>query len=154
MVEEGETIGTRYLCAMGAAARLREEAFSPIRATTSSRVISFETADAASEGSLRSSSTSSSIRLPSVPPAWLTSSTASRAPFLPESANVACGPVSAPKKPILMPAAAGVFSAPQREPSTQDKADAARKSRRFTKQDSMRAWRVGGPTPVTGHLVS
>ena len=43
---------------MGAAASVRDDAFSPIRATTWSRVISLDTTDAASEASPRSSSAS------------------------------------------------------------------------------------------------
>jgi hypothetical protein len=82
---------------------VREEAFSPIRATTWSRVMSFETAEAASEASPRSSSDSSTRGLPRTPPAALISATASIAPFFPEIAKVAVGPVRAPKKPTLMP---------------------------------------------------
>ena len=95
-VEEGEIIGTFSLCAIGAAASVREEAFSPINATTWSRVMSFVTTDAASEASPRSSSTNSSTRFPSRPPALLISSTARSTPFLPERAKVAVGPVRAP----------------------------------------------------------
>ena len=89
--------------------------------------MSLETAEAASDASPRSSSASSTIGFPSTPPEALSCSTASVAPFRPDSAKVAVGPVSAPKNPTLMPCSCGAFSPPQAMAAIK-----ARTARRFT----------------------
>src|SRR5215831_12238655 len=130
---------------MGAAARLRDEAFSPIKATTWLRVISLDTTEAASVGSLWSSSAMRSRRLPRTPPPRLISSTARRAPLREESAYVASGPVKAPKKPSSIPLVSGGFSPPQARQARRESASA----RRITGPDSMRTRR--GPHAVEYH---
>ncbi len=50
---------------------------------------------------------------PRIPPAPFNSATARVAPFRPDNAKVAVGPVNAPKKPTWIPSAPGLFSPPQ-----------------------------------------
>src|SRR5687768_12397409 len=79
---------------MGAAAREREDATSPRRATTRFWLMSFVAAVAASSGLLWSSSVRTLSFLPSTPPAALTSSKASRMPLWVDCPKVAVPPVS------------------------------------------------------------
>src|SRR4030095_15657931 len=109
--------------------------------------MSFETADAASAASPRSSSERRTRGLPRTPPRALISSTASSAPFFPDCANVAVGPVSAPKKPSWMPWLSGLFSPPHETGSAAARAAATvkTKARRRTAED----YRVRGPERAT-----
>src|SRR4029450_4174797 len=109
--------------------------------------MSFETADAASAASPRSSSERRSRGLPRTPPRALISSTASSAPFFPDCANVAVGPVSAPKNPSWMPWLSGLFSPPHEIGSAAARAatKAKTKAQRRTAED----YRVRGPEGAT-----
>src|SRR5262249_39673275 len=82
---------------------------------------------------------------PRTPPRALISSTASSAPFFPDCANVAVGPVRAPKKPSWMPWLSGLLTPPQETESAAPRAAATAKTkaRRRTGADDRGRGREG-----------
>src|SRR6185369_12215764 len=99
LVDDGEIIGTLFAWQIGAAAREADDATSPSTATTFCCEISLVTAFAASSCFDWSSSVSTLILRPLMPPAAFTSSMAIMMPLCVDWPNVACGPVSEPYSP-------------------------------------------------------
>ncbi len=102
LVEEGEIIGILFSWQMGAASSERDDATSPRIATTPSLEINLRTTVADWPACDWLSSVSSSIFLPSTPPAALMSSMASCVPLCDDWPNVASLPVSDANSPTLM----------------------------------------------------
>src|SRR6185369_16202681 len=100
LVDDGVNIGIFAFCAIGAAASERELATSPMTALTISCVTNLVTMVAASDGSERSSCTSSSTCLPLIPPAALISSVASLIPLTDEMPKFAVEPLVDIKTPM------------------------------------------------------